>query len=65
VVNAGAVGTSIDGDPRGSYATIELKRGLNPRAGIVRFIYGVENVADDIVRRKVPGVNADLFRRGL
>jgi putative phosphoesterase len=65
VINAGAVGTSVDGDPRGSYAFIELKRGLNSRAGIVRFTYGYDNVADDIERRKVPGVNAGLFRKGL
>jgi len=64
VVNTGAVGTSIDGDPRGSYGIINFEEGSLPRAAIVRFAYDYKNVADDIERRRVPGVNPDLFRRG-
>jgi putative phosphoesterase len=39
VVNAGSVGRPVDGDPRGSYALLDLDRGALPRARIVRFPY--------------------------
>lgn len=37
VVNAGSVGRPVDGDPRGSYALIEITKSRAPRARIVRF----------------------------
>ena len=37
VVNAGSVGRPVDGDPRGSYALVDIERGRSPRARIVRF----------------------------
>ncbi len=39
VVNGGSVGRPVDGDPRGSYALVEIERGRTPRARIVRFRY--------------------------
>lgn len=65
VVNAGAVGVSIDGDPRGSYAIIELRKGVSPRMSIVRFRYDYGSVASDVERRNVPGVNAEQFFKGI
>ncbi len=37
VVNAGSVGRPVDGDPRGSYAVIELRKRHPVRARVVRF----------------------------
>ncbi len=37
VVNAGSVGRPVDGDPRGSYALVEVEAGRTPRGRIVRF----------------------------
>ena len=54
VVNAGAAGTSIDGDPRASYGIIDFEKGAFPRAAIVRFEYDYDSVANDVERRRVP-----------
>lgn len=54
VVNAGAAGTSIDGDARASYGIIDFEKGAFPRAAIVRFEYDYDSVAADVERRKVP-----------
>jgi len=54
VVNAGAAGTSIDGDPRASYGIINFEKGAFPRAAIVRFEYDYDSVMNDIKSRKVP-----------
>jgi predicted phosphodiesterase len=47
VVNAGSVGRPVDGDPRGSYALVELDRGALARARIVRFPYSGDGPAAD------------------
>ncbi len=39
VVNAGSVGRPVDGDPRGSYALVEIEAGRPPRGRIVRFSF--------------------------
>ena len=39
VVNAGSVGRPVDGDPRGSYALLEITAGRAPRGRIVRFSF--------------------------
>jgi putative phosphoesterase len=39
VANAGSVGRPVDGDPRGSYALVELEAGRAPRGRIVRFSF--------------------------
>jgi putative phosphoesterase len=54
VVNAGATGTSVDGDPRASYAVVDVKKGATPRATVVRFEYDYSSVALDSKMRKVP-----------
>ncbi len=41
VVNAGTVGRPVDGDPRGSYALIDIEAGRAPRGRIVRFSYPI------------------------
>jgi putative phosphoesterase len=40
VVNAGSVGRPVDGDPRGSYALVEVAKDRLPRGRIVRFRIG-------------------------
>jgi putative phosphoesterase len=37
VVNAGSVGRPVDGDPRGSFALVDIEAGRPPRGRIVRF----------------------------
>jgi putative phosphoesterase len=39
VVNAGSVGRPVDGDPRGSYALVDIGAGRPPRGRIVRFSF--------------------------
>jgi putative phosphoesterase len=65
LVNAGAVGLSLDGDPRGTYALVELLEGQSVRSRIVRFDYPRENVAADLEKRNVPGVDPEIFLRGM
>jgi putative phosphoesterase len=45
VVNAGSVGRPVDGDPRGSYALVDLAAGRTPRARIVRFAFPATEAA--------------------
>ena len=42
VINAGSVGRPVDGDPRGSYALVDLEPGRIARARIVRFPCPIE-----------------------
>jgi predicted phosphodiesterase len=53
VVNAGSVGRPVDGDPRGSYALVDLVRGRIARARIVRFPYPIEQPSSGTARRTV------------
>lgn len=39
VVNCGAVGHPIDGDPRPSYALVRTEKGVEPHGSIIRFDY--------------------------
>jgi putative phosphoesterase len=52
VVNAGSVGRPVDGDPRGSYALVEIERDQPPRARIVRFSYPFERSRARIIPRQ-------------
>jgi putative phosphoesterase len=65
VVNCGSVGRPADGDRRGSLALVEVEPGSGARAEIVRFPYPVDQVAEAIEARGVPGVSADEYRRGV
>ena len=62
VVNCGSVGLSIDGDLRGSYALVEVKKGSPVRSRIVRFRYPVQSLLDDIADRKVVGVKKESYQ---
>jgi putative phosphoesterase len=54
VINCGSVGLPVDGDPRPSYALLEVKRGGKPAARIVRFEYDNEAVAKAIPASGMP-----------
>jgi predicted phosphodiesterase len=54
VVNCGSVGRPIDGDPRGSFAIVDCRPGLAPRARIVRFAFDADQVERDRKARGVP-----------
>ena len=56
VINCGAVGLPVDGDPRGSFAVCELTRPKTIRCRIVRFSYPVQDVVQDVEERGVPGI---------
>jgi len=65
VVNCGSVGRPIDGDPRGSYALLDLPESGPARAKIMRFSYPVDSVLSDIKSRKVPGAMPGDLARGV
>ncbi len=65
VVNSGSVGRPIDGDPRGSYALLDLREGAPARAKILRFSYPVGSVLSDIKSRKVPRAMPGDLARGV
>jgi len=65
VVNSGSVGRPVDGDPRGSYALVELREGAPPRARIVRFSYPVDSVVADLRKRRVPRAMPEDLVRGV
>ena len=63
VVNCGSVGRPVDGDPRGSYALLDVSEdGSVVHARIVRFSWAVETLERDLAARGVPGVGlADVL----
>lgn len=65
VINSGSVGRPIDGDPRGSYALLDLREGAPARAKIMRFSYPVGSVLSDIKSRKVPHAMPGDLARGV
>ena len=65
VVNCGSVGRPADGDPRGSYALVDLEDGNVQRSTIIRFEYPVDEVVRAMREREVPGVDPDEYRRGV
>lgn len=64
VVNCGSVGRPADGDPRGSLALLELADG-GARVQLVRFPYPVDEVADALRIREVPGIEAEEYGEGV
>jgi predicted phosphodiesterase len=64
VVNCGAAGRPVDGDPRGALAVLDAD-GHRVRGRIVRFAFPVEEVIRDIERLGVPGTAPDEYRRGV
>ena len=65
VANCGSVGRPADGDPRGSYALVDLENGRVQRSTIIRFGYPVDEVVRAMREREVPGVDPDEYRRGV
>lgn len=65
VVNCGSVGKSIDGDPRPSYALIEISTNRSLRCRIVRFDYPLLDLMDAIKSREAPGIDAELYLTGI
>jgi putative phosphoesterase len=53
VINAGSVGRPVDGDPRGSYALVDLELGRIARARIVRFPYPIQQPPSGTARTTV------------
>ncbi len=64
VINPGSVGRPDDGDPRASYATLTLKRGVL-RIQHYRVPYDVERAVGEARRRKLPESFSRMLERGL
>ena len=62
-VNPGSVGRPKDGDPRASYALIEL--GPGPTAQIIRLDYDLEEEARLLLAAGLPAAGAEGLRRGV
>jgi hypothetical protein len=65
VINCGAVGRPVDGDPRGSFALAEFAGGRVAAARIVRFAYPLDNLLADLDRAGLPFFDKDEYRRGV
>lgn len=62
VVNSGSVGRPYDGDPRASYALVEIDKDI--RAEIVRVSYDVEATARRLAQEGFSPSFAETLRRG-
>jgi putative phosphoesterase len=62
LVNPGSVGRPIDGDPRASYAVIEVRE--RPRAFLRRAVYDVERAARAMAEQGAPAAAVEALRRG-
>lgn len=65
IVNCGSVGRPVDGDPRGSFALVELGGGRVGRTSIVRFAYSLQRLLEDLRVRAVPGAIAEEYVAGI
>ena len=64
-VNVGSAGRPGDGDPRATWALIEIEGGTAPRVTIERTVYPVEEIVAETLR--TPGLSpdfAELYPRG-
>ena len=61
VVNPGSVGQPRDGDPRASYATIELAEGESPRVTHHRVAYETGPAVAEVTRCGLPAAEKELF----
>lgn len=62
IVNAGSVGQPRDGDPRASYALVDLE---TMRASIIRVPYNIDGAAEKIRKTILPGQLADRLYDGI
>jgi len=65
LINCGAVGLAIDGDPRGSYALLEILNNKQIHGHIVRFNYSIKRVVSDLELRAVPAVAKISYEQGV
>ncbi len=65
IVNCGAVGMSAEGIPRGTFALVDLSQKNSPRCHITRFLYPFEYLEEDIELRDIPGVEKEMFLKGV
>jgi putative phosphoesterase len=65
VINCGAVGMSAQGTPRGTFALVDLSPKSSPRCHITRFLYPFEYLEEDIRLRAIPGVEKEMFLKGV
>ena len=65
VVNCGSAGFPVDGDPRPSFAMLELARGKRPSARIFRYSYDVSLVVKAIARNRLPETLLRDFAEGI
>jgi putative phosphoesterase len=68
-INPGSVGRMFDGDPRASYAILELKT-PGPKAlqglGVQHFrvAYDIERVVTELERQNLPAIYSNMYRQG-
>ncbi|MBC8443873.1 MAG: metallophosphoesterase family protein [Deltaproteobacteria bacterium] len=62
-INPGSVGRMFDGDPRTSFAKLEISTdGISVRH--FRIPYAVDEVVDGLKKYRLPAIYADMFRQG-
>lgn len=64
VVNCGSAGRPLDGDPRGSFALVEIPPHGEISAQVIRFDYPVEELVAEIEQLHPPRVRAADYRLG-
>jgi len=62
-INPGSVGRMFDGDPRASFAILNISSG-NISAEHFRIPYPVEKVVAGLKDQRLPGIYAKMFRSG-
>jgi putative phosphoesterase len=65
VVNCGATGLSIDGDPRPSYALASFTVGRPVRCRILRFSYPLSEMISLIRSQEIPGFDEEVYLKGM
>jgi diadenosine tetraphosphatase ApaH/serine/threonine PP2A family protein phosphatase len=62
-INPGSVGRMFDGDPRASFAVLNISAG-NIAVEHFRIPYPVEAVVKDLKKHRLPDIYAKMFRTG-
>jgi len=66
VVNCGATGMSIDGDPRPSFALASLTAGRPAHCCILRFSYSLSEMISSIrSQEEIPGFDQEVYQKGV
>ena len=64
-INPGSAGRMFDGDPRASFAVLELGKAKDDiQVQHHRISYDIEKVATELKRQNLPAIYADMFRQG-